>query len=110
MHLDFLVVVDYRESLLPSVDTCAGHGSCLWRNGNAVDLGQALSSSQLQIDDSGDILVEYFTNSTSQSTECLGRGTSSTIRFRCPGRQLVSFACNENAVTVYVTQFPDEQE
>jgi len=76
-------------------DDCAGFGSCLRTNATSiVDLGRVvLSSSQLQIDDSGDVFIEYYTNSSSQSTECLGHGTTTTIRFRCPGRQLVCLTC-----------------
>jgi len=70
------------------------------RNAKAVDLGRVLSSSPLQIDDSGDIFIEYYTNSTSQSSDCMGDGTSTTIRFRCPGRQLVSFTCLETMALV----------
>lgn len=75
---------------IPPGDACAGFGSCLLRSAMpAADLGQVvLSSSQLQIDDSGDVFIEYYTNSTSQTTDCTGHGTSTTVRFRCPGRQL----------------------
>jgi len=62
----------------------------------AINLGRVvLSSSQLQIDDSGDLFMEYYTNSSSQSTECVGRGMTTTVRFRCPSRQLVSLTCFE---------------
>jgi len=76
-------------------DICAGFGSCLLRNATyATDLGRVvLSSSHLQIDDSGDVFIEYYTNSPSQNTDCAGNKTTTTIRFRCPGRQLVSSTC-----------------
>ena len=85
-------------------DACAGFGSCLLRSAMpAADLGQVvLSSSQLQIDDSGDVFIEYYTNSTSQTTDCTGHGTSTTVRFRCPGRQLVSLTCLEIVVVSIV--------
>jgi len=73
-------------------DDCAGFGSCLRSNvTSTIDLGRVdLSVSHLQLDDSGDVFIQYYTNSSSQSPDCVGRGTSTTIRFRCPGRQLVS--------------------
>ena len=76
-------------------DACAGFGSCLRTNATSVsDLGRVqLSASQLQLDDSGDVFIQYYTNSSSQSPDCTGHGTSTTIRFRCPGRQLVSANC-----------------
>jgi len=62
-------------------DVCTGYGSCLLRStASATDLGRVvLSSSQLQIDDSGDVFIEYYTNSSFQSTDCNGHGTSTTI-------------------------------
>jgi len=84
-----------KRASFPTVGACSGYGSCLVRNGNATGLGHVLSSSQLQIDDSGDIFIEYYANSTSQITDCMGDRISTTIRFRCPDRQLVSFACLE---------------
>jgi len=73
-------------------DICAGYGSCLKRNAtHAIDLGRVvLSSSRLQIDESGDVFIQYYTNSTPPNTDCAGNKTTTTVRFRCPGRQLVS--------------------
>jgi len=86
---------------LVTVGACGGYGSCLLRNSVATDLGRVVSSSYLQIDDSGDIFIQYYTNSTSNSTDCVGHRTSTTIRFRCPGRQLVSFTWLEMWYSYY---------
>jgi len=85
-------------------DDCAGVGSCLQRSAqSAADLGRVVpSSSQLRIDDSGDVFIEYYTNSSSQTTECAGHGTTTTIRFRCPGRQLVSYTYLEIVISLLV--------
>ena len=85
-------------------DVCAGFGSCLLTSAKSVtDLGQVIPSyTQLQIDDSGDLFINYYTNSTSQSADCMDHGTSTTVRFRCPRRQLVSLTCVEVSVTLLV--------